>query len=289
MPTGARVALESTLLTHGVPRATAIPLAQQLRELVRHAGAEACLVAVIDGEPITSVSDAQLASLLNTPDLQKLNSANLTLAMHRKRSGSTTVSATAAIAYGDGIRVFATGGLGGIHRNMAAGLDVSSDLGALATTPIAVVASGVKSLLDVHATREALEALGVPVVGYRTDVFPAFYLRSATPAIGVDERFDDAADLAGFLRVHLNRSRTAVVVANPVPAEEEIAAETLDDWLEQAHGRARASAVSGRGVTPFVLKELHELSNGATLRANIALIKSNASLAASLAVQLGSR
>ncbi len=282
-----RVALETTLLLHGVPRSAAAALARELAAIVRGRGAEPALVGVLRGEPVVGLSDAQLAELLAMPGEQtpKLNTANLGLALSGKLSGATTVSTTMELAARAGISVFATGGLGGVHPlTDAAHIDVSSDLFAFTRFPVAVVTAGVKSILDVHATRELLETLGVPVVGYRTDHFPAFYLRAADPPIAVDARFDDARALGEYLRHELARTNRGVVVCNPIPVEHELALADWERWLREANALAAAQSVSGRGVTPFLLGKVHELSGGATLRANIELVKANAALAAELAV-----
>jgi pseudouridine-5'-phosphate glycosidase len=194
---------------------------------------------------------------------------------------ATTVSATMELAAAVGVRVFATGGLGGVHQDLACNLDVSSDLAAFTRFPVAVVASGVKAILDVEGTREALETLGVPVIGYRTDAFPAFYLRAS--AARVDARFDDAAELARFVSAELARTGRGVLVCNPIPETEEIPRADWDAWLEQAEDEAEHAGVRGREVTPFMLSRLHRLSGGRTLRANLALVKDNAALAATIA------
>ncbi|MBL8747069.1 MAG: pseudouridine-5'-phosphate glycosidase, partial [Phycisphaerae bacterium] len=197
---------------------------------------------------------------------------------------ATTVSATMELAAAAGVSVFATGGLGGVHRGYAHTLDISSDLAAMTRFPIAVVSSGVKSILDVTSTREALETLGIPVVGYQTDRFPAFYQRDS--AAGIDARFDDEASLARFVQSELARTNRAVLIANPIPAHDEIPLPTFNQWLAQAQQEAESRSISGRDATPFILGRLHQVSAGATLRANLSLVKSNARLAASIASRL---
>ncbi len=278
------VALETTLLLHGVPRASAPDLARTLTEIVRGHGASPTLIAVVGGRAIVGLSDAELDELLGSSSVPKANTANLGVLMHRGQSAATTVSTTMELAAAAGVRVFATGGLGGVHRGWAEQLDISSDLAALARFPVAVVSSGVKSILDVVATREALESLGVPVVGYQTDRFPAFYQRES--AASVDARFDDPAELADFVRVELARSGRGVLIANPIPRSDEIDDGKWRFWLDLAMERARASGVTGRDLTPALLAAVHELSGGATLRANVALVKSNSSLAAQVASEL---
>lgn len=288
-----RVALETTLLLHGVPREAAVPLFRDLVVTVRQAGAEPALIGVMGGQPVIGMSEAQFVGMLGAGGgagggaaVLKLNTANLGVAMHRQLDGATTVSTTMELAAGAGIRVFATGGLGGVHRNYHALLDISTDLAALTRFPVAVVCSGVKSILDVASTREALETLGIPVVGFQTDHFPAFYLRSTTPPLAIDARFDDAADLARFAARELARTRRGIVIANPIPAQHELPVADWDGWLAQANRDAEAKGVVGREVTPFVLGRLHELSRGATLRANIELVKANAGLAGRIASEM---
>jgi pseudouridine-5'-phosphate glycosidase len=188
------------------------------------------------------------------------------------------------LAAAAGVRVFATGGLGGVHRGYATHLDISSDLLALARFPVAVVCSGVKSLLDVEATREALETLGVPAVGFRTDRFPAFYLRESEADL--DARFEEVDDLAAYCAAELARSGRGIVVCNPIPRNEEIDRRSWDRWLEQAARSAAQAGASGRDLTPATLGHLHELSAGATLRANLALVRANAELAGRLAAAM---
>ncbi len=293
-----RVALETTLILHGVPRDTAPALARELDVIVRAHGAVPALCAVIHGEPIVGVSPAQLEQLFAQPHVSKLNTSSLGPALARKRHGATTVSTTMELAAGAGVRVFATGGLGGVHRNLAHRLDISADLMAFTRFPVGVVTSGCKSILDVANTREMLETLGVPVIGYRTDRFPAFYQRdTGAQSVGVDARFDDLDELAAYLRAELARTARGVVICNPIPTEHEIPGTDFDRWLAEAHAEVEAmaalavgsvgpGAAVGRDVTPAILGALHRISNGATLRANIALVKDNARVAAELARRL---
>lgn len=280
----ASVALETTLLIHGVPRAEAMPLFHELSKVIAEEGASAALIGVVAGTPIVGMTDSELRTLLDAPAVAKANTGNLGPLLHRRAHAATTVSATMELAAAAGLSVFATGGIGGVHRDYARRLDISADLAALTRFPIAVVCSGVKAILDVPATREALESLGVPVVGWRTDRFPAFYLRDGGAA--VDARFDDEADLARFLRAELTRTSRGVLVANPIPPEDEIDPPTFETWLAEARQQSAAAGVQGREATPFLLARLHELSAGATLRANLALAKANARLAARLARSL---
>lgn len=278
------VALETTLLLHGVPRTAALDLHHDLTRLITEAGAAPALIGVLHGTPVAGLTDTELQTLLDAGDVQKLNTANLGLAIHRREHGATTVSATMEIAAAAGIRLFATGGLGGVHHNLADRWDVSADLAALARFPVAVVASGVKSIIDVVSTREALETLGVTVVGFRTDAFPAFYLRDSDA--GVDARFDDEAELAAFVAAELTRTGRGIVIANPIPEPDALDPGDFARWLDAAHARASASGARGRDVTPALLAALHELSESATLRANLALVRDNTQLAARIATRI---
>lgn len=294
-----RVALETTLLLHGVPRASAKSLAQTLDATIRSEGAEPALVALISGVGRVGITEDELDMLLALPggSVRKINSANLGVTMARRQHGATTVSSTMELAAGAGVSVFATGGIGGVHPLTMAGtlgasggssmaLDISSDLTAFTRFPVAVVTSGVKSILDVAATREVLETLGVPVVGYQAREFPAFYLRESPHqrVAPVDERFESIDELAAFVRHELARTARGVVVCNPIPVQDEISRSDWARWLRDAQQLAGAGSIlGGRDVTPSLLAALHEVSDGATLKANIALAVNNARVGAMLA------
>jgi pseudouridine-5'-phosphate glycosidase len=244
--------------------------------------------------PIVGLSEAELELLLAAAEsgagagpggVPKANSSNLGILMSQGSHAATTVSTTMELAAAAGVRVFATGGLGGVHQGWATTLDISTDLFALTRFPVAVVASGVKSLLDISATREALETLGVPVVGFGTDSFPAFYLRKSSA--GVDARFDDIAKLAAFVSAELERTGRGVLVVNPIPEADELDPAEFERWLLQARKHAEDHGASGRNVTPTILGALHMISGGATLQANIALVRSNARLAGRLRAAMG--
>ena len=271
------VALETTLLVHGVPHASAAGLASELGAIVEAEGSTPALVGVVDGVATVGMGMGQLQAMLDAGDVSKVNTANLGVALSRGQHAATTVSTTMEIAAFAGLRVFATGGIGGVHEGYGTKLDISADLMAFTRFPVAVVTSGVKSILDVVSTREALESLGVTVVGWKTDSFPAFYLRESEA--GVDVRFDDADELAAFVRVELARSGRGIVIANPIPAEYELDEGQWNKWLKRARKLAEADGASGRGVTPAILGHLHAVSEGKTLEANIGLVKSNAQVA----------
>lgn len=272
------IALETTLLLHGVPRGQGERLSRELTEIITRAGALPAFVGVFNGQPTVGLDLNELTELLAAEHVEKANTANLGILIHRRSHGATTVSTTMELAAAAGVRFFATGGIGGVHRDYGTRLDISADLGAFTRFPVAVVTSGVKSLLDVGATREALETLGIPVVGFQTDSFPAFYLRESEAR--VDARFDDIAELAAFCAAELKRTGRGIVVANPIPAADAINVEDWERWFIEA--QKRASVARGRDATPAILKHLHEVSNGVTLRANLALVRANAEVAARL-------
>jgi pseudouridylate synthase len=274
------IALETTLLLHGVPRESSLGLHELLEGDVRAGGGEPCLVGVVGGVPIVGLDRTELDVLLGSPRVAKANTSNLGVLLARGAHAATTVSTTMELAASAGVRVFATGGLGGMHQGFGDHWDVSADLAAFTRFPVAVIASGVKSILDVVSTREALETLGVPVVGYQTDRFPAFYQRASLA--GVDASFDDVDSLAKYVAMELHRTGRGVLIAHPIPAAHAIAASEFEEWLRMAQQQAHDRAIQGRDVTPFVLGCLHELSGGRTLQANIALVRSNARLAGSL-------
>lgn len=288
------VALETTLLLHGVPRGEGGRLAADLAGIVREAGGIPALVGVVGGVPTVGMDDQELGELLGAGEggdegggeVPKANTANLGVLIHRGSHAATTVSTTMELATAAGVRVFATGGIGGVHLGYGTHLDISADLAAFTRFPVAVVTSGVKSILDVEGTREALETLGIPVVGYQTEEFPSFYMRGSRAR--VDARFDDLGELASFVARELDRTGRGVVVANPIPHEEEIEPRAWEGWLRAAKEEAERLGARGRGVTPTLLGVLHKVSGGATLRANLALVRSNARLAGGLASRFGS-
>lgn len=279
------VGLETALPVHGVPRERATDICDALAAAVESGGSRAAFIGVLAGRPIVGLTRDELQTLLDAPLVAKANTANLGILVQRGVHGATTVSTTMELAAAAGLRVVATGGLGGVHRGYADRLDISADLAAFTRFPVAVVTSGVKSLLDVESTREAFETLGIPVVGFRTDAFPAFYLRGSDAR--VDARFDDAGELAAFLRNEITRTGRGIVVANPVPHDAAVDHQDWDRWLALA--TASASRATGRDITPAILAKVHELSGGRTLEANIALAVSNARLAGQLSHAIGAR
>jgi pseudouridine-5'-phosphate glycosidase len=276
------VALETTLVTHGLPHPEGIHAAAELEAEVNAGGAVPATIGVLAGKVRVGLSPEQLARLATAHGVEKLNLSNLAAHLASGAAGSTTVAATMFVAFEAGIRVFATGGIGGVHRGAAASGDISADLGALARYPVAVVCAGAKAVLDLARTRELLETLGVPVLGLGTDEFPAFYRR--TSGIRVDRRFDSIEELARAVRAHWNLGlTTGVVVANPIPEEHELPRELHDGALDTALAEAERGGVWGRAVTPFLLERLRELTGGASVVANLALLRDNARVAAALA------
>jgi pseudouridine-5'-phosphate glycosidase len=278
------VGVETTVLVHGVPRSDGPALARELAGIAHRSGSAAAFIGVVSGVPTVGMSEGELAGFFSAERIAKANTANLGLFIHRRQHAATTVSTTLELAALAGLRVCATGGLGGVHPALSRRLDISADLPALARHPVALVTSGCKSILDIPSTRELLETLGVPVVGFRTDSFPAFYLRES--GAGVDARFDDEADLASFIRAELARTGRGLVVANPIPTDAEVDRSEWDGWLASARA-AVGDQADGRDVTPRLLTEIHRASGGASVRANLALIRSNTALAARLACELG--
>ncbi|WP_405010234.1 pseudouridine-5'-phosphate glycosidase [Kitasatospora sp. NBC_01539] len=277
------VALESTIIAHGLPRPRNLAVARELEDLVRAGGAVPATVAVLDGVPHVGLDKDGIERIATDDTLRKLGFRDLAPAVATRASGATTVSGTAFLAARAGIRVFATGGLGGVHRDWAAAQDESADLGLLARTRITVVCAGVKSILDVPATLERLETLGVAVLGHRTAEFPGFYLTgSGRP---VDWTLDGPAAVAAVMRAQdaLGGLDSALVVANPVPPAEQLDPALHDRVLAEALAAAEAAGVSGQAITPFLLAHLTEHTGGASLEANLAAVRGNVRLGAAIA------
>ncbi len=281
---GPVVALESTLLAHGLPRPDNRVAADDVEAAVRAGGAVPATIAVLDGVPHVGLTPAQVDRVCDDPDLAKLGVRDLPVAAALGLSGATTVSSTALLAAAAGIGVFATGGLGGVHRQSSDTFDESADLTALSRTSLAVVCAGVKSILDVPATLERLESLSVTVVGYRTRTFPGFYVAdSGSP---VDWSVDSPEQAAAVLAARRELAPGAVVVANPLPADEQLDPQLHDRVIADALAAAGSAGVRGKAVTPFVLDHLHRASEGATLAVNVRLVLRNADLAGRIAAAL---
>ncbi len=279
----ALVALESTVISHGLPYPQNVALAREMEEIVRSRGAEPRTVGVIAGELLAGLNDEQLERLATSHEVRKVSRRDLPIVVARKLDGGTTVTTTMWIAHRFGIQVFATGGIGGVHRGD--GTDVSADLQELARTPVIVVCAGAKAILNLPATLEYLETFGVTVVGYGTDEFPAFYSRSS--GLPVDVRCDTAEEVATIWRAKQDLGLAGgLLVTVPVPAEDEMPAEEIEPVIEQAVAEANERGLRSAQVTPFLLARIAELSGERSLQANLALLKNNARVAAEIAVAL---
>jgi pseudouridylate synthase len=278
------VALESTLIAHGLPLPTNLETARAAERAVREAGAIPATVAVWHGRPTVGLTAPQIEELARAKDVLKASRRDLATAVATGRTAATTVAGTMYLAHQAGIRVFATGGIGGVHRDSARPFDISADLLELARTPVLVICAGAKSILDLPRTLELLETLGVPVVGYGTDRFPAFYVRDS--GLPVSARVDDPTGAARLVQAHFSMGGAGAVLAQPIAEDVALGA----DDVEAAVGRAEAEAVirgiHGGALTPFLLSRLADLTAGRSLRANQALIVANARLAAQVAVKL---
>ena len=279
------VALESTIIAHGMPYPQNVQTALRVQEQVRAHGAVAATIAVIDGRLKAGLSDEQIERLGQAgAAMAKLSRRDLPAALAQKGSGATTVAATMLIAALAGIRVFATGGIGGVHRGAAQSFDISADLQELARTPVAVVCAGAKSILDLGLTLEVLETHGVPVIGYQTDKLPAFFARAS--AFDVPWRMDTPGQIALAMQAQWQLGMgSGMVVANPIPEAFALPAEKIDQMIELALRDAAARGIGGKALTPYLLERVNELSGGDSLAANIELVLNNARLAAEIAVE----
>ena len=276
------VALESTIITHGMPAPRNLETARQVEEEVRAAGALPATIAILDGRIRIGLEAAELERLADEKEVAKVSRADLPAVLAAGGVGSTTVAATMICAELAGIRVFATGGIGGVHRGAGESFDVSADLQELARTPVAVVCAGAKAILDLAKTLEVLETFGVPVIGYGCDELPAFYSRGS--GLPVPLRRDSAAEIAAVMATKWRLGLGGgLVVANPIPREAEIPAAEIAGHIETALAEAARQGVQGKAVTPFLLARLEQLTGGASLEANVALVRGNARLAAEIA------
>ena len=279
------VALETTVVTHGLPHPDGLATALALEQVVRDAGATPATIGIFGGAIRIGLTRTELERLATTPNVAKINLSNLAAAVASGQPGSTTVAATMFAACAGSIRVFATGGIGGVHRGAGDSGDISADLTALSRIPVAVVSAGAKAILDLPRTVEMLETLGVPVFGFETDEFPAFYRRST--GLPVDRRYDSIAELASAVTRHLSLGLgTGVLVANPIPAADEMPVALYDRALHTALSEADAHGIRGRAVTPFLLDRMCAVTGGQSVRANVALLRHNAHVAARLAVAI---
>lgn len=276
------VALESTIISHGLPRPRNLSVAQEVEAIVRATGAVPATIAILDGEIHVGLEASELDRIANEDGVVKASTRDLAILASTKKSAATTVAATAHIAAMAGISVFATGGLGGVHRGD--GFDESADLRGLSITPVVIVCAGVKSILNVEATLERLETLAVPVLGYKTNKFPGFYLTES--GFEIEHRVDSPTEIAAIWneRAGVNTSDSAVIVTNPVTVELDRALH--DTLLKNGLAEASAQHITGKAVTPFLLEYFHRVSEGKSLDVNVEIIKSNAKLAAQIALAL---
>lgn len=274
------VALESTVLTHGLPRPQNLQLARDMEQAVREGGATPATIGFLDGKLHVGLNAEELERLAIAGNVYKVGPRDFATVIAKKANGGTTVAGTMLACEHAGIRVFATGGIGGVHRD--APFDISADLQALASIPMIVVCAGAKAVLDLPATLEYLETMSVPVVGYGTDEFPAFYSRES--GLDVSVRLDTPQQIVEFARAHWGAGLgSAVLVANPVPESEAISKSEMEPFIAQATQEAHAQGIHGKSVTPFLLSRISELTGGKSMQANLALLLNNARLAAQIA------
>jgi pseudouridine-5'-phosphate glycosidase len=279
------VALESTVITHGLPRPQNLELARDMERIVRENSATPATIAVLDGEIHIGLTEAELERLANADNVRKISRRDFATAILKKECGGTTVAGTMFAAHKAGIKVFATGGIGGVHDLET--LDISTDLQALSDTPMIVVCAGAKAILDLPATLEYLETMAVPVIGYGTDEFPAFYSRKSS--LAVSARFDTPQEVVDFAKTHWELGlQSAVLVCQPLSQEEEIPLEEIASAIKIARQDAKTQGIHGQQLTPFLLSRLFELTDGKSLKANLALLKNNAKLTARIAQILSS-
>ena len=277
------VALESTVITHGLPQPQNLELARDMEQQVSDNDATPATVALLDGEIRIGLADEELVRLSESDSVLKVSHRDFATAILKKKNGGTTVAGTMFAAQLAGIKVFATGGIGGVHKESS--FDISTDLRALAEIPMIVVCAGAKAILDLPATLEYLETMGVPVVGYQTDEFPAFYSRES--GLNVSVRLDSPKEIADFARAHWDLGmRSAVLVTNPVPETEAISQVEMEPMILQASAEAIEQGIHGQKLTPFLLGRISELTEGKSLRTNLALLLNNARLAARIAAEM---
>jgi pseudouridine-5'-phosphate glycosidase len=282
------VALESTIITHGMPFPANLETARGVEAVVREHGAVPATVALLDGRARVGLDDAALERLASSPDVAKASRRDLPALTASGASAGTTVAATMYLAHLAGLPIFATGGIGGVHRGAEHTFDVSADLDELGATPVTVICAGAKSILDLRGTLEVLETRGVPVIGVGTDEFPAFFAR--TSGLPVDHRVDTPDQLAAVIAAHRALGmRGGILVANPIPAGDALDGSDIDARIDQAIADAERAGVARKDVTPYLLERINELTGGRSLTANIALIRNNAALAARTAVALAAR
>jgi len=276
------VALESTIISHGMPYPQNVQMATEVEAIIRDGGAVPATIAVLHGQPYIGLTGTNLELLATSPDVTKTSVRDLAYVIARGGHGATTVASTMRLAALAGISVFVTGGIGGVHRGAPTTFDISADLTELAATSVAVISAGVKSILDIGLTLETLETLGVPVLGYGTDEFPAFYSRSSGFASPM--RVDSAAEIAAVMSARWGLGISGgISIANPISEDDEIPADQISGIIEQALAEMEKAGIAGKEATPYLLGRIVELTNGESLRTNIALVKNNARLGAQVA------
>jgi pseudouridylate synthase len=277
------VALESTVLTHGLPRPQNLQLAHDMERTIREEGATPATVGFLDGYLHVGLSESELDRLANEREVYKVGPRDFATVITQEACGGTTVAGTMFACKQANIKVFATGGIGGVHREMS--FDISADLQALATIPMIVVCAGAKAILDLPATLEYLETMSVPVIGYGTNEFPAFYSRES--GLNVSLRLDKTQEIVEFAKAHWSAGfQSAVLVANPIPKAEAIPKKDMEPYIEQAHKEAGAKRIHGKDLTPFLLQRISELTRGRSMQANLSLLLNNAQIAAQIAKAL---
>ena len=280
------VALESTVITHGLPHPQNLALARDMEKQVLENGATPATIALLDGKIRIGLSDQELIRLSESQSTLKVSHRDFATAIVKKADGGTTVAGTMYAANMAGIKVFATGGIGGVHKESA--FDISTDLRSLAEIPTIVVCAGAKAILDLPATLEYLETMGVPVIGYQTDEFPAFYSRES--GLGVSTRLDTPAEIAEFAKAHWNLGmKGGILVTNPIPEKESISKSKMEPIIAKASAEAIEQGIHGQKLTPFLLGRISELTKGKSLKANLALLLNNARLAAEIAKEMSTK
>lgn len=279
------VALESTIIAHGMPYPKNVETALEVEQVVRDNGAIPATIALLDGKMCVGLQSEQLEVLGNSKDVWKVSLRDIAYVMSQRITGATTVAATMRVAHMAGIRIFVTGGIGGVHRGAEDSMDISADLTEMGQTSVAVISAGVKSILDIGRTLEYLETLGIPVVTFGQSAFPSFY--SSQSGFQSPQRLDDPAAIAAMLKIKWDLGLNgSVLVANPVPAQYEVPQEKMEAFILLALKEAKDQGVTGKNITPFLLKTIAGNTRGETLEANIALVKNNAELGAKIAVSL---
>lgn len=279
------VALESTIITHGMPYPRNVETAMSLERIIREEGAIPATIGIMRGEAVIGLSEAEIDELASLTSVVKVSRRDLPVVLSKKIHGGTTVAATMILAAHAGISVFATGGIGGVHRGAATSMDISADLQELAQTPVIVVCSGAKAILDLPLTQEVLETLGVPVLGYRCDTWPSFYSRTST--LTVDARMEEPREIAEAWQTKQDLSLSGgMLIMNPIPEQEALDPHVVEAWIQEALKQANTKGIRGKATTPFLLAAVEQASQGRSLQANVALVQYNARIGAKIAVAI---